>query len=88
LARRRHPDRWQAFYELNPADILLVVHDDEIVLADAALAQFLPRSKHPMHSFNVGGTTKNLAFDVNEIISEFTLHAPALDVAPVVARLC
>jgi cytosine/adenosine deaminase-related metal-dependent hydrolase len=57
VARRRHEDQREAFFAINPEDILLVVKSGEIVLIDASLRGKLPAAAK-LFSVAVNGTEK------------------------------
>lgn len=82
VARRRRADRWDSFFALTPADILLVVSGGEIALADSALAEGLALSG----SFStVADTQKFVRLPVPDMVRQ--IREASLDQAALFDRL-
>jgi hypothetical protein len=68
IARRKHQDIWESFYNLNPEDILLVSIKNEIVLADAIYEDCI--AKDQFRAIQVNSTTKRLPTQWAEVINQ------------------
>ena len=67
IARKKAPSRWDAFFGIDPEDILLVLHAGTVVLSDTSL-DLAPRpGAHAVVC--VGGRKKRVAEDVPSIVA-------------------
>ncbi len=67
VARKRAENRWDAFFSVNPEDILLVLRGGKVLLCDASLdAAFVPR---PFSMVRLGGSAKWVAEDVPALLT-------------------
>lgn len=66
--------RWDCFFELTPADILLVVRSGEAVLVDDEAKEWVTYC--PKHKIEIGGRTKHLNNDLDGIIKAIKEKAP------------
>jgi cytosine/adenosine deaminase-related metal-dependent hydrolase len=87
VARRRDHDPWTAFYAINPADLLLVVSNGRVVLADEAIIEARPDLSACLAPLNVGTTRKHVALDVEKLRADFANRAPDLDLDAMINRL-
>lgn len=70
---------WDAFYALNPENILLVMHKGHIRLFDQSLYPQLMR-EFPLHGFykiSIGGTVKYVQGDLPGLVQEIRRYHPA-----------
>jgi len=68
VARKRAPDRWDAFFAVNPEDILLVLRGGAVVLCDASLG--LVPGPGPFSAVRIGASEKRVTEDVPGILAE------------------
>ncbi len=67
VARKAAPHRWDAFFALNPEDILLVLRNGSAILCDTSLDGIAIRP--PRSRLHVGATSKWVAEDVPHLLS-------------------
>jgi cytosine/adenosine deaminase-related metal-dependent hydrolase len=73
VARRKASDPWDAFFAVNPGDILLVLRGGSVVLCDASLRGVV--LDRPGSSLRLGPTTKWVAEDVPDLLASLAAHA-------------
>jgi hypothetical protein len=73
VARRRAPDPYDAFFDIAPEDILLVLRQGTVVLRDASLdAAFVEvrGGESPLFSVRLGQTEKRVAENVGALLAD------------------
>ena len=73
VARRKASDPWDAFFAVDPGDILLVLRGGSVVLCDASLRGVV--FDRPGSSLRLGATTKWVAEDVPDLLASLARHA-------------
>ena len=73
VARKKVPDSWDAFFAVDPEDVLLVVRGGSVVLSDASLEAVVVR--RPSSSLRLGATVKRVAEDVPELLACLARYA-------------
>jgi len=84
VARRRAREKWDAFFSITPADILLVVLGGRAVLADETVVKAYPDIFGSLTPLGV--LQKRVAMDIDELVPALG-RAPELDFAAMVSRL-
>jgi cytosine/adenosine deaminase-related metal-dependent hydrolase len=81
IARRKARDPWDAFFAVDPEDILLVLRAGAPVLCDASVEGV--RIRGPWSSLRLGAATKRVAEDVPDLLAHLRRHAvpPNLPIA-------
>jgi cytosine/adenosine deaminase-related metal-dependent hydrolase len=82
VARKKVPHRWDAFFAVEPEDILLVLRGGAVVLADTCVD--LPFPAGPSSVLRIGGREKRVAQDVPGLLARIEACGVAsnLPVAP------
>ena len=85
IARKKLPDPWDAFFAVEPEDVLLVLRSGSVLLRDASLEAV--RVPPPCSSLRLGGTSKQVAEDVPALLGSLGRYAvePNLPIAALVA---
>jgi len=73
VARRKASDPWDAFFAVDPEDVLLVLRGGSVALCDASLRGVA--FERPGSSLRLGATTKWVAEDVPDLLATLALHA-------------
>ncbi|GLU51250.1 amidohydrolase family protein [Dyadobacter frigoris] len=78
VARQKRNDTdWDTFYNLNPEDILLVIHKGKIRLFDASLFEQLPNLKSQWFSkIYLGDRIKYVQGDLADLVGEIKKYKP------------
>ena len=87
VARRRETDRWAAFFAITPADIMLVVCNGRVVLADETIVERHPALSASLSPLELGPTRKHVAIDMDALRADFARSAPSLDLDATIKRL-
>lgn len=87
IARRREQDRWAAFFSITPADILLVVSNGHVVMADEEIVEAAPEIGSALSSLDLDGCRKWVRMDVHSLAVSFETSAPSLDFDSTMHRL-
>lgn len=74
VARKHDGTTWDAFYAIEPKDILLVVRGGKIVLFDESLQSALKNTEN-YHAFEIGGAMKFCVMDVEGLRGEIGKHS-------------
>lgn len=72
---------WDAFYALNPGDILLVLHKGNIALFDDSLHGQLVNARYPLHDFYkvcIGSDGKYVRGDLPGLLKEIRTYYPSV----------
>jgi cytosine/adenosine deaminase-related metal-dependent hydrolase len=75
IARRKAQDPWDAFFAVDPEDILLVLRDGAPILCDASVEGV--RIDGPWSSLRLGAATKRVAEDVPDLLARLRRYAAA-----------
>lgn len=67
VARKKALDRWDAFFAVDPEDVLLVLRAGSVVLCDASIKP--PRAGRPWSALRLGAATKLVAEDVPDLLA-------------------
>jgi cytosine/adenosine deaminase-related metal-dependent hydrolase len=73
IARRKARDSWDAFFAVDPEDILVVLRAGEPVLCDASVEGV--RVRGPWSSLRLGASTKRVAEDVPDLLAHLERYA-------------
>ncbi|MCW3118213.1 MAG: amidohydrolase family protein [Chitinophagaceae bacterium] len=76
-----HQEKWEAFYNLNPEDILLIIHRGNIRLFDAGLMDQVKKNNIPIAGFSkiyISGTGKYVQGDVPGLMKEIREYHPGI----------
>jgi cytosine/adenosine deaminase-related metal-dependent hydrolase len=87
IARQRERDRWAAFFAITPADIMLVVSNGEVVMADDEIVRASPPIGAQLASLDLGGSRKWVRMDIESLEAGFEASACYLDFANTMRRL-
>jgi len=87
VARRRESEPWAAFFAITPVDLMLVVSQGRVVLADEAIVVSRPDLCASLAPLSLGSTRKYVAMDIETLRSDFTDRAPNLDIEAMIKRL-
>jgi cytosine/adenosine deaminase-related metal-dependent hydrolase len=66
IARKKHENRWDAFFAIDPEDLLLVVHRGAVLLADASVQDVDVAA--PNTRIRINGSEKRVAADVGRLL--------------------
>jgi cytosine/adenosine deaminase-related metal-dependent hydrolase len=72
VARKKAHDRWEAFFALDPEDLLLVVRAGRVVVCDASLAAGIPRGRSS--TVWLSGREKHVDEEVPAMIASLRRH--------------
>ncbi len=67
VARKKAQNRWDAFFAVNPEDILLVLRGGKVLLCDASLD--MPSVPRPFSVVRIGASEKRVAEDVPQLLA-------------------
>jgi cytosine/adenosine deaminase-related metal-dependent hydrolase len=87
IAKRREPDRWAAFFSITPADILLVVSNGQVVMADEEIVEASSEIASALSLLELDGCRKWIRMDVHSLAASFEASAPSLDFDSTMQRL-
>ena len=73
VARKKARGPWDAFFAVDPEDILLVLRAGAPVLCDASVEGV--RIREPWSSLRLGATTKRVAEDVPDLLTHLERYA-------------
>ena len=79
IARKLNLNALDSFFNLNPEDILLVVHNGDILLFDASLEAQLTACHYPISDFSaisLNGSRKFVKGDLRALMSDITGYYP------------
>jgi cytosine/adenosine deaminase-related metal-dependent hydrolase len=85
VARKKARDPWDAFFAVEPEDVLLVLRAGGVVLSDASLEGV--RARRPCSALRLGAATKRVAEDVPGLLGSLRRYAvePNLPIAALAA---
>lgn len=87
IAKRRERDPWAAFFAITPADILLVVSNGHVVMADEELVEASPQLGAALESLDLGISRKWIRMDVESLEASFDASACYIDFTSTLRRL-
>ena len=87
VARKRRPARWDAFYSITPADILLVMIGGRPVLADETLVSAHPQMFGSLTKLSLPTGAKWVALDTDNLTLELRERLPSGDVSAMLGRI-
>lgn len=79
VKRKEDADKWNAFYDLNPEDIFLVMHRGEVKLIDESISQMLLKigfNTNDLNRIKLNDSIKIVAGDISSLITEIKKHKP------------
>jgi len=87
IARKKRPARWDAFYSITPADILLVMSAGRAVLADETLVSAHPQMFGSLTKLSLPTGAKWVALDTDELTVELRQRLASGDVDALLGRI-
>ncbi len=66
IARKKHQNRWDAFFAIDPEDLLLVIHKGVVLLADVSVPDVDVAA--PSTRIRINGSEKRVAADVGRLL--------------------
>jgi cytosine/adenosine deaminase-related metal-dependent hydrolase len=87
IAKRREQDRWAAFFAITPADIMLVVSNGQVAMADDEIVDASPEIGARLAALDLGRTRKWIRMDIEGLEESFEASGGYLDFADTMRRL-
>lgn len=83
IAKKKQKNLYDAFFDLEPKDVLMVIKSGKIVLFDASLPPLFKKKKIPagFERITVDGAKKYIRFPVNQLSKEIQEYHPSLRTA-------
>ena len=79
VARKKHNDLWDAFYETGPEDILLVIKSGKVVMADQSVSTLMGIEEDSVfEKVSVGNSIKLVRFEFSRLSEAIKAHYPDL----------
>ncbi|HET7152969.1 MAG TPA: amidohydrolase family protein [Candidatus Kapabacteria bacterium] len=82
IVRKKYDDPREAFFAINPEDILLVLREGKVILVDASLQQMLPSLAdiNTLSPVSVNGTVKFTVGDLSRLATDLHKYVPSIPV--------